>query len=252
MSIEIDLSGKVALVTGGSAGIGREICLRLAEAGADIAFTWPPSEDAPVEMCRTIRGLGVKVLDFQADVSDDEMAVVVVDSIAREFGELDILVCNAGISKDSVLWKMDISDWREVIAVNLDGAVNHLIPFSGLARNNPKPRSIILVSSINALRGKRGQAAYAASKAGLIGLARSAAKDLGRWQVTCNVIAPGMVDTEMISGLSKEVIESAKSETLNGRIATPRDIADVALFLSSDMSRHNSGAMIPVDGGQLL
>ena len=252
MSIEIDLSGKVALVTGGSTGIGRAICLRLAEAGANIAFTWSPVEEAPLELCQTLRDLGVKVLDFQADVSDNDMAVEVVDSIVHEFGELDMLVCNAGISKDSVLWKIDNNDWREVIAVNLDGAINHLIPFSRLARNNPKPRSIVLISSINALRGKRGQAAYAASKAGLIGLARSAAKDLGLWQVTCNVIAPGMVDTDMISGLSKEVIDKAKSETLDGRIATPREVADVALFLSSAMSRHITGVVIPVDGGQLL
>ncbi len=252
MAIQLDLGGKVALVTGGSRGIGAAVCVRLAEAGCDIAFTYHPEEDKPDILCQDLLERGVKAVHFAADVTDGQRAKEVVESVIELAGEIDIMVCNAGIAHNQVLWKMDHEEWSKVIDVNLTGSVNYLMPFSLHARQHPARRSVVFISSINGIRGKRGLAAYSASKAGIIGLARTAAKDLACWQVNCNVIAPGMVDTEMVANLPEAVRATAIAETLTGRIAAPGDIADAVLFVASGLASHITGAVIPVDGGQLI
>jgi 3-oxoacyl-[acyl-carrier protein] reductase len=248
----IDLEGKVALVTGGSRGIGLTICEHLAAAGADVAFTYHPNEMEPSIACETIEVHGRRSLALAADVSDSEIAATCFSTVESELGSVDILVCNAGIVRDSVLWKASKSEWDEVLSVNLSGAFNYLNQLAIQARKNPKPRSVVLISSINGIRGKFAQTAYSASKSGLIGLGRSAAKDLGKWGTRVNIVAPGMVLTELTDSLPKEIIQNAKNETLDGRLTKVSDVADAVLFLSSEMSEHITGVVLPVDGGQLL
>ena len=252
MNESTDLRDSVALVTGGSSGIGLAICERLAAAGADIALTHHPSEGEPRLACDAVESKGVRCLAFAADVRDADAATEIFASVESELGGVDILVCNAGTTRDAVLWKTSISDWDEVISVNLTGAFNYLRQKASLSRRNPKPRSTVLISSINGIRGKFAQSAYSASKAGLIGLGRSAAKDLGRWGPRVNIVAPGMTLTEMTADLPEQVIETAAAEALDDRLTEPTDIAEAVLFLSAGTSRHITGVVLPVDGGQLL
>lgn len=252
MSINIDMNGKVALVTGGSKGIGQAICARLADAGASVAFTWAPFEEEPIETRKLLQNAGVPYYDQSCDASDAKSTSKMMVKVISELGGLDYLVCNAGTIADGVIWKMSDDDWNKVISVNLGGTMNSIREFAKYARDNPQPRSIVCISSINGIRGKFGQTAYSASKAGIIGLAKSSAKDLGHWGVNVNVVAPGMVNTEMANSLPEYILNNAKAETLNDRIAEPIEIADATVFLLSDMSRHISGVVLPVDGGQLL
>ncbi len=232
------LAGRTILVTGARGGIGAATVILLAEAGARVLG---------VDITGENRSPGCDILG--CDLSDPEQ---VRDFFAglKERGEaLDGLVHCAGITRDGVLWKLSDEDWTAVLRTNLDSAFYLLREATPMLRE--RGGSIALVSSINGERGKFGQANYTASKAGLIGLARTAARELGRFKVRVNVIAPGLIQTPMTKQLPPEVIERALDETALGVLGEPEDVARVAYFLLSDLSRHVTGQVLRVDGGQL-
>lgn len=235
----MELRDRVALVTGGAAGIGAATCQVLAREGARVA----------VVDCRPVPpGLGVGI---PGDVADPATARRAVAETVERLGGLHLLVLNAGITGDRVLWKLTDEEWERVLAVNLKGCFYFLREAAPLFRRQREGK-VVLISSINGLRGKFGQANYAASKAGLIGLARSAARELGPSNVNVNVVAPGMVETEMTRKLPEEVRLRAVGESLLGRLARPQEVAEVVSFLLSERARHITGAVICVDGGQSL
>lgn len=236
----LSLEGRVALVTGGGGGIGSAVVRRFLDVGAAVA-----SVDLPGRDCQD------GAVELACDVADADAVANLFGDFEQRFDRLDVFVHCAGITSDAVLWKMETEAWDEVLRVNLDSA------FLLLRRAIPlmRPRgqgAIVLISSINGERGKFGQANYAASKAGLIGLGRTAARELGRFGIRVNVIAPGLVRTPMTESLPTEVIEAAVSESALGRTGEPEEIADVALFLASPLSRHMTGQVLRVDGGQLI
>lgn len=236
----LSLEGKVALVTGGSGGLGREILAWFHAAGATTINVDLPGLETPD---------GSEALP--CDLSDPEAIAALGDDIDSRFGRLDILVHAAGITKDGVLWKMTAEDWDKVLAVNL-GAAFHLLKLAVPRMRQAGGGSIIFLSSINGERGKFGQANYTASKAGLIGLAKTAAREGGRFSIRVNVVAPGMILTPMSEGLSQEVLDRAVAETALGRLGRPADVAGATLFLASELSRHVTGQVLRVDGGQLI
>jgi len=248
------LTSRVALVTGGSLGIGRATVLALASEGADVGFTYlgtRHSADEPADVVAGVEKLGRRALAVESDVSDFAGAVRVVERVVTELGRLDILVNNAGITRDGVLWKMSEEQWDAVIGVNLKGCFNYIRAVSPLFRKQ-KSGKIVNVSSINAMRGKFGQANYSASKAGIIGLTKSAARELGGSNVNVNAVAPGFVETDMTAALPEEVLAQARRESVLGRFASPEDVAGVVVFLASERSRHVTGEVVRVDGGQYL
>lgn len=248
------LSGRVALVTGGSLGIGRATVLALAREGADVAFTYLGTRHQAGEprlVVDDVKQLGRRALAMESDASSYAEAMRVVDDVCEEFGRIDILVNNAGINRDGVLWKMTEEQWDAVIDVNLKGCFNYLRAVSPKFRGQ-KSGTIVNVSSINGMRGKFGQANYAASKAGIIGLTKSAARELGPSNVTVNAVAPGFVETDMTLTLPENVRRQALQETALGRFARPEDVADVIVFLASGQARHITGEIVRVDGGQYL
>jgi len=248
------LASRVALVTGGSLGIGRATVLALAAEGADVAFTYLGtrySDDEPARVVAGVEKSGCRALAIESDVSDFGEADRVVERVREELGRLDILVNNAGITRDGVLWKMSEEQWDAVIGVNLKGCFNYIRAVSPVFRKQ-KSGKIVNVSSINAMRGKFGQANYSASKAGIIGLTKSAARELGGANVNVNAVAPGFVETDMTGALPEEVLAQARRESILGRFASPGDVADVIVFLVSEKSRHVTGEVVRVDGGQYL
>jgi 3-oxoacyl-[acyl-carrier protein] reductase len=245
--MNLDLEGHAALVTGGARGIGAAIAVALAREGCDVAIV-----DRTVEGAGdAVRALGRRTLALSADVRDRAAAARAVEEVTSAFGRLDILVCSAGITSDATVWKMAEEQWDEVIAVNLKGVFNYNQAAARVFRERRNGK-IVNLSSINGLRGKFGQSNYAASKGAVIALSKSLARELGRFNVNVNVIAPGMVATDMSRGLPAEVIEAARSETVLGRIATPEDCAELAVFLCSERARHITGEVIQIDGGQYL
>ena len=235
----LSLGGKVALVTGGGGGIGSAIAALFAQAGARVVSVDLAGHPGPE---------GVESRDCDLSRAADVRAVV--DGVARDHGRLDLVVHSAGITRDGVLWKMEEAAWSQVMAVNLDAAF-HLVKASVPHLRAAGGGAVVLVSSINGQRGKFGQANYAASKAGLIALGKTAAIELGRFGVRVNSIAPGLIETAMTANLPPEARKRAVDETLLGRTGTPDDVARVALFLCSDLSRHVTGQVLRVDGGQL-
>ncbi len=244
------LQGRVALVTGGMKGIGLAISEDLAAHGAHVAACGR-SLDAADSFREAVERHGVRALPIQADVSDHQRAFEVVDAIREELGGMDILVLNAGLNRDGVVWKMGEDQWDTVMAADLKGLFNYTRAVSPHFRAQKSGR-IIVISSINGLRGKFGQSNYSAAKAGGIGFAKAVAKELGRAQVTVNVVAPGMVRTAMADNIPPEFIKKAEDETVVGRIADPDDIAGLVTFLASDRARHITGEVIKVDGGQYI
>ncbi|HJM12660.1 MAG TPA: SDR family NAD(P)-dependent oxidoreductase [Candidatus Marinimicrobia bacterium] len=245
------LDGKIALVTGGSSGIGTAIVQSFAQAGAHVAFTYHSNKEGAEAVLAEIEAMGVKGAYFQADMADFAKAQEVVDQVNEKFSTLDILVNNAGANQDKVVWKMTETMWDEVIDTDLKGVFNYIRAASPNFREKKYGR-IITVSSINALRGKFGQSNYAAAKAGVIGLSKSVAKELGRSNVTVNVVCPGLIATKMIQSMPDDFKEKAMKEIVLGRIGTPEDVAEVITFLSGDGAKHITGEVIKVDGGQYI
>jgi 3-oxoacyl-[acyl-carrier protein] reductase len=231
----ISLEGRTALVAGGGGGIGRAVCALLARAGARVISADLPGRSGPA-------GSESRSCDLTRPEA--------VHALLAELDALHIVAHCVGMTADATLWKMSDEQWRRVLSVNLDSAFYLMRGAAPLLRA-AGGGAVVLVSSINGERGKRGQANYAASKAGLIALGRTAALELGRFGVRVNVIAPGWVDTEMTAGLPPEVRERARSESVLGRLGQPEDVAAAALFLCSDLSRHVTGQVLRVDGGQL-
>lgn len=242
------LENKVALVTGAGRGIGRAIAIALAEEGAEVIVNYNGSEERAKEVKQTIEESGGKASIYKCNVSDFEACETMIREIVKEHGHLDILVNNAGITKDGLIMKMREEDFDRVLNVNLKGTFNTI---RHSARQMLKQRSgkIINISSVSGILGNVGQANYAASKAGVIGLTKTMARELGSRGITVNAIAPGFVDTEMTEVLSEEIRENACKQIILGRFGKPEDIANAAVFLASDKADYITGQVISVDGG---
>ena len=245
------LQGKTAIVTGGSLGLGAAISLELARDGADVALNYRKHADEANAIAEQIRAMGRRALVVQADVASFGDAQKMVDQVKSEWGRVDILVCNAGINWDGVLWKMTEEQWDTVFNTNLKGYFNYLRAVAPLMREQKYGR-IVCLTSINGLRGKFGQANYSASKAGIIGLVKTAAKELGKSGVTVNAVAPGLILTDMMAKMPDEAKQASLNETALGRLGEPEDVAHVVSFFCSDLARHVTGEVIKVDGGQYI
>ena len=242
------LEGKVALVTGAARGIGKAIALRFASEGADIAFTDLAIDDNGRATEEEIRALGVRVKGYASNAADFDEAHKTVEEVVKDFGGLDILVNNAGITKDGLMLRMSEAQWDAVIAVNLKSAFNFVhacVPVMMRRRGG----SIINMASVVGVHGNAGQANYAASKAGMIALAKSVAQEMGPKGIRANAIAPGFIETAMTEALPDSVREEWKKKIPLRRGGTPGDVADVAVFLASHLSSYVSGQVIQVDGG---
>lgn len=243
------LEGKGAIVTGASRGIGRAICLKLAEAGADIAGI-DIAADGLEETGALVREAGVQFLALQADVSQFDQFREAVSKANETFGHVDVLVNNAGITRDSLLIRMSAEDWDKVLAINLTGAFNGI---KAVARAMVKQRSgrIVNIASTVGLTGNPGQANYSASKAGLIGLTKTAARELASRNVNVNAVAPGFIVTPMTDQLSEEVRQASLAHIPLGRLGQPEDVAGAVLFLAGPDSAYVTGQVIVVDGGMV-
>ena len=245
------LDGKVALVTGGSRGIGRAIALRLAAEGADLAIC-ARNAGAAGEVAAAIEALGRRCLVRQADVADAEQAAELVAATIAELGRLDVLVNNAGVTRDNLLMRMKEEDWDEVLAINLKGAFNCV---RAAVRPMLKARGgrIVNITSVVGLLGNAGQANYAASKAGLIGLTKSLARELASRGITANAVAPGLVpETGMTAGLTQQQQQQMIATVPLGRAGTPEDVAHAVAFLASDQAAYITGQVLSVDGGMAM
>ena len=249
--MDLGLSGRVAIVTGAARGIGAATALSLAREGCDLCLVDLPDNGALGDVSHRVRALDRRVVVVEGDVRDAATAAEAVRRVEEMSGGLDIAVCNAGITRDTVIWKMDEEAWDEVIAVNLRGCFTFARAAALQFRHRDWGR-IVGIASINGLRGRFGQTNYAASKAGLVGLFKSLARELGRFGVTANVVAPGMVRTDMAQQLSDDRLQAAVDEGVVGRLAEPDDVADAVTFLCSDRARHITGAVVKVDGGQYI
>lgn len=242
------LEGKVALVTGAARGIGKAIALRFASEGAAIAFTDLAIDDNGRATEEEIRALGVRVKGYASNAANFDEAHKTVEEVVKDFGGLDILVNNAGITKDGLMLRMSEAQWDAVIAVNLKSAFNFVhacVPVMMRRRGG----SIINMASVVGVHGNAGQANYAASKAGMIALAKSVAQEMGPKGIRANAIAPGFIETAMTEALPDSVREEWKKKIPLRRGGTPDDVADVAVFLASNLSSYVSGQVIQVDGG---
>ncbi|MBQ9591534.1 MAG: 3-oxoacyl-[Paludibacteraceae bacterium] len=242
------LEGKVAIVTGAARGIGRAIAQKFAEEGADVAITDLVLNEATEEAEREISKLGVKVKCYAGNAANFAETEALVNTIKEEFGHIDILVNNAGITKDGLMLRMTEAQWDAVIAVNLKSAFNFIHAITPIMMHQ-RGGSIINMASVVGVHGNAGQCNYAASKAGMIALAKSIAQEMGSRGVRANAIAPGFIITAMTDKLSEDVKKQWISHIPLRRGGTPEDIANVATFLASDMSSYVTGQVIQIDGG---
>ena len=237
------LQGKVALVTGAARGIGKAIALRFAEQGADVAFTDLEINEAAEQTLAELEALGVKVKAYASNAASFEESHEVVKQIVEDFGRVDVLVNNAGITKDGLMMRMSEAQWDAVINVNLKSAFNFIHAVTPIMAKQ-RGGSIINMSSVVGVSGNAGQCNYSASKAGMIGLAKSIAKEMGPRGIRANAIAPGFIITEMTNKLPQEVRDAWNQQIPLRRGGTPEDVANVALFLASDLSSYVSGQVI--------
>ena len=244
------LENKVAVITGATRGIGRGIALEFAKQGAHVAFTYSSSAQAAVELENELSALGIKAKGYQSNAADFDQSQKLVDEILEFFGNIDVLINNAGITKDNLLMRMSEQDYDDVINVNLKSVFNMTKAVQRTFLKNRKG-SIINMSSVVGVKGNAGQANYAASKAGIIGFSKSVALELGSRNIRCNVIAPGFIETEMTAKLGEEVVKGWTDAIPLKRGGTPEDIANACIFLASDMSAYITGQVINVDGGML-
>ena len=249
--MDLGLKGKGAIVTGGSLGIGAAVAIGLAKEGCNVAINYRRHDTEAKAVVAEIEKLGCKGLAVQADVSSLEDAQNMVAQAQEAFGGLQLMICNAGITWDGVIWKMSEKQWDSVIGVNLKGYFNYN-KAAAMAFMEQKYGKIVNISSINGMRGKFAQSNYAASKGGEIAMSKSLAKELGRFNINVNVVAPGMVLTDMMKAIPMEFQAAALAETVVGRFATPEDVSNIVAFLCSDLSRHITGEAIKIDGGQYI
>ena len=244
------LKDKVALITGGGRGIGRSICESFAENGCNVAFTYNNSHEAAENLVKELNKYDVKVKSYKSDASDHDKSVELIDNVISDFDRIDVLVNNAGITKDNLLMRMSPSDFKDVVNVNL-GSVFNLTKSSIKVFLKQKEGSIINISSIVGIKGNAGQSNYAASKAGIIGFSKSIALELGSRNIRCNVIAPGFIETDMTDSLSEDVLEKWKESIPLKRSGKPNDVGNACVFLASDLSSYITGQVLQVDGGLL-
>ena len=249
--MQIDLTGKKALVTGASRGLGRAIALSLARAGADVVITYEKSVDKAQQVVDEINALGRHGEAIQADSASAQAIQDAVTQAARSLGGLDILVNNAGITRDGLLMKMSEEDYDTVLDTNLKGTF-HCIRFAARQMLRQRGGRIINLSSVSGILGNAGQANYSASKAGVIGLTKSAARELASRGITVNAVAPGFIETEMTAVLTEKVRESAVAQIPMGAFGTAEDVAEAVAFLASDSARYITGQTIHVDGGMAM
>jgi 3-oxoacyl-[acyl-carrier protein] reductase len=247
----VDLSEQVALVTAGSRGLGAELVHQLAYYGANVAFTYQQDTVAANNLVKDVQNLGRRGLALQADARDFQRAQEIVACAAEQFGKVNILICNAGISRGLALWKMTESDWNSVIDVSLKGAFNYIRAVAPLFIAN-KSGKIVCIGSINGLRGRIGSISYNAAKAGLVGLVKTAAAELGRYEVNVNLVAPGFIETSSQASTPELIRDLVLKECAIKRLGTPGDIAPVVVFLCSKSASHITGQVIKVDAGQYL
>lgn len=244
------LEGKTAIITGASRGIGSGIARVFAENGSNVAFTYSSSVDSAIKLQDELLKHGVKVKSYKSDASDFNSSQKLITDVINDFGQIDILINNAGITKDNLLMRMGEEDFDKVIEVNLKSVFNMT---KAVQRTMLKQRkgSIINMSSVVGVKGNAGQTNYAASKAGIIGFSKSVALELGSRNIRCNVIAPGFIETEMTAKLDQSTVDQWRAGIPLKRGGTPNDIANACVFLASDMSSYITGQTIHVDGGML-
>lgn len=247
----IDLKNQVALVTAGARGLGAEIVRELAAQGADVAFTYLQNSSAAKDLVGVVENIGRKGFPIQADAGDFSRAREVITEVVDRLGRLDILVCNAGIARSAAIWNMVEADWDIVLDTSLKGAFNYIHGASSHFMNQQSGK-IVCVGSINGLRGRVGTTSYNAAKAGLVGLVKTAAAELGEFNVNVNLVAPGFIETPSQSKTPELIRDLVRKECAIKRLGTPRDIAPVVVFLTSDAARHITGQTIKVDAGQYL
>lgn len=241
------LTGKIALVTGASKGIGRAIAIKFAQEGAQVAFTYLSSVEKGQALAAELAEFGITAKGYRSDASDFKAADDLVNAVVADFGGLDILVNNAGITRDNLLMRMTEESWDEVVNVNLKSCFN-TVKAATRVMMKAKSGSIINMTSVVGVKGNAGQANYAASKAGIIGFTKSIALELGSRNIRCNAVAPGFIETEMTEVLDEKTVQSWRDAIPMKRGGQPQEIADVCVFLGSDMSSYISGQVIHVNG----
>ena len=244
------LKGKNAIITGASRGIGKGIATMFAQNGANVAFTYSSSSDAAKSLEKELKSYGTNIKSYQSNAASFDDSQKLIDNVLEDFGSIDILVNNAGITKDNLLMRMQESDFDIVININLKSVFNMT---KAVQKTMLKQRkgSIINMSSVVGVKGNAGQSNYAASKAGIIGFSKSIALELGSRNIRCNVVAPGFIETEMTAKLNENTVNEWRKGIPLKRGGTPEDIANVCIWLASDMSSYVTGQVINVDGGML-